>query len=162
RRDRGADLRHPRHGPIAARRHQPARLSDHHRRQPVDRLLRHADQSGGRSLLRPARSQGEIPLMTLAIDIPASAARKERNGVIRSTVRVSREKPLGAAGGVIFVLFLLCGICADVLAPYGMNQISPRTRLLAPSWAHWFGTDNLGRDMLSRCLYGAQISVIIA
>ena len=46
--------------------------------------------------------------------------------------------------------------------PYGMNQINPRNRLLAPSWAHPFGTDNLGRDMLSRCLYGAQVSVIIA
>jgi len=43
-----------------------------------------------------------------------------------------------------------------------MNQISPRNRLLPPSWAYPFGTDNLGRDMLSRCLYGAQISVIIA
>jgi peptide/nickel transport system permease protein len=100
--------------------------------------------------------------MTLALDIPATGAQKQRNGVIRFIVRLFREKPLGAAGGVIFVLFLLCGIFADVLAPYGMNQISPRTRLMAPSWAHWFGTDNLGRDMLSRCLYGAQISVIIA
>ena len=100
--------------------------------------------------------------MTLALDIPATGARKERNSFIRFIIRLFREKPLGAAGGVVFVLFLLCGIFADVLAPYGMNQISPRTRLMAPSWAHWFGTDNLGRDMLSRCLYGAQISVIIA
>ena len=100
--------------------------------------------------------------MTLAIDIPATRPRAERSGVIRFIVRLFREKPLGAAGGVIFILFLLCGLFADVLAPYGMNQISPRNRLLAPSWAHLFGTDNLGRDMLSRCLYGAQISVIIA
>ncbi len=100
--------------------------------------------------------------MTLALDIAATRPRAERNGVIRFVVRLFREKPLGAAGGVVFVLFLLCGLFADVLAPYGMNQISPRTRLMAPSWAHWFGTDNLGRDMLSRCLYGAQISVIIA
>jgi peptide/nickel transport system permease protein len=100
--------------------------------------------------------------MALALDIPATGARKERNSAIRFIVRLFREKPLGAAGGVVFVLFLLCGIFADVLAPYGMNQISPRTRLMAPSWSHWFGTDNLGRDMLSRCLYGAQISVIIA
>ena len=100
--------------------------------------------------------------MTLAIDIPATRTGAERNGVIRFIVRLFREKPLGAAGGVIFILFLLCGIFADVLAPYGMNQISPRNRLLAPSWAYPFGTDNLGRDMLSRCLYGAQISVIIA
>ena len=100
--------------------------------------------------------------MTLAIDIPATTGKTERNGVLRFVIRLFREKPLGAAGGVIFILFMLCGLFADVLAPYGMNQISPRNRLLAPSWAYPFGTDNLGRDMLSRCLYGAQISVIIA
>ena len=100
--------------------------------------------------------------MTLALDMATTGAGKQRNAFVRFVVRLFREKPLGAAGGVIFVLFLLCGVFADVLAPYGMNQISPRTRLMAPSWAHWFGTDNLGRDMLSRCLYGAQISVIIA
>ena len=99
--------------------------------------------------------------MALVTDIPVALVRSERSSVVHFLVRLFREKPLGAAGGVIFVLFLLCGIFADVLAPYGMNQISPRNRLLAPSWAYPFGTDNLGRDMLSRCLYGAQLSVII-
>ena len=61
----------------------------------------------------------------------------------------------------MFVVFLFCGIFADALAPYGMNQIAPLNRLKPPSWAFPFGTDNLGRDMLSRCLYGAQLSVII-
>lgn len=75
--------------------------------------------------------------------------------------RLFRDKPLGAAGGVIFVLFLFCGIFADWLAPYGMNQINPINRLKPPSLEFLFGTDNLGRDMLSRCLYGAQLSVII-
>jgi peptide/nickel transport system permease protein len=75
--------------------------------------------------------------------------------------RLFREKPLGAIGAVVFLLFLFCGIFADVLAPYGMNQINPINRLKPPSWAFPFGTDNLGRDMLSRCLYGAQLSVII-
>jgi peptide/nickel transport system permease protein len=75
--------------------------------------------------------------------------------------RLIRDKPLGAAGGLIFLLFLFCGIFADVLAPYGMNEINPIDRLQAPSWAHPFGTDNLGRDMLSRCLHGAKLSVII-
>ena len=99
--------------------------------------------------------------MALVTDIPVALVRSERSSVVHFLVRLFREKPLGAAGGVIFMLFLLCGIFADVLAPYGMNQISPRNRLLAPSWAYPFGTDNLGRDMLSRCLYGAQLSVII-
>jgi peptide/nickel transport system permease protein len=75
--------------------------------------------------------------------------------------RLFREKPLGAIGGVVFLLFLLCGIFADVLAPYGANQINPINRLKPPSAAFPFGTDNLGRDVLSRCLYGAQLSVII-
>src|SRR5258708_29981179 len=100
--------------------------------------------------------------MTLALDMSATRPRAERNGVIRFVVRLFREKPLGAAGGVIFVLFLLCGIFADVLAPYGMNQISPRNRFLPPSLAYPFGTDNLCLDMLSRCLYCAQLSVILA
>jgi peptide/nickel transport system permease protein len=99
--------------------------------------------------------------MALVTDIAVIPAGKERSSVIHFLVRLFREKPLGAAGGVIFILFLLCGMFADFLAPYGMNQISPRNRLLPPSWTYPFGTDNLGRDMLSRCLYGAQLSVII-
>ena len=87
--------------------------------------------------------------------------RRRRSPVLQFIVRLFREKPLGAAGAVIFVLFLFCGVFADVLAPYGLNQISPLKRLRPPSLEFPFGTDNLGRDMLSRCLYGAQLSVII-
>ena len=75
--------------------------------------------------------------------------------------RLFREKPLGAICGVVFVLFLFVGIFADVLAPHGMNEINPINRLKAPSWTFPFGTDHLGRDMLSRCIHGAQLSVII-
>lgn len=75
--------------------------------------------------------------------------------------RLFRDKPAGAAAGVVFLLFLLCGIFADVIAPYGFNEISPINRLKPPSWQFPFGTDHLGRDVLSRCLYGAQLSVII-
>jgi peptide/nickel transport system permease protein len=89
---------------------------------------------------------------TLPAGVPAPA------GFLR---RLFRDKPLGAVGGVVFLLFLFCGIFADWLAPYGMNQISPLDRLKPPSWDHPFGTDNLGRDMLSRCLHGARLSVII-
>jgi peptide/nickel transport system permease protein len=91
----------------------------------------------------------------------AVAPRRKRGPVLHFIGRLFREKPLGAAGAVVFVLFLFCGLFADVLAPYGMNQIAPLNRLKPPSWAFPFGTDNLGRDMLSRCLYGAQLSVII-
>ena len=88
-------------------------------------------------------------------------ARRPVSPTLRFIGRLFREKPLGAVGGVVFLLFLFCGIFADVLAPYGINQINPINRLKPPSWAFPFGTDNLGRDMLSRCIYGAQLSVII-
>jgi peptide/nickel transport system permease protein len=80
---------------------------------------------------------------------------------VRFAGRLIREKPLGFAGAVVFALFLFCGIFADVLAPHGFNQISPINRFKPPSWQFPFGTDNLGRDVLSRCLYGARLSVII-
>jgi peptide/nickel transport system permease protein len=68
---------------------------------------------------------------------------------------------LGAAGAAICLVFLLCGIFAAWLAPYGFNEINPVNRMKAPSLAFPLGTDYLGRDQLSRILYGAQLSVII-
>ncbi len=100
-------------------------------------------------------------MSTVAAATPVIAPRRKRHPALHFVGRLFREKPLGAAGAVVFVLFLFCGLFADVLAPYGMNQISPLNRLKPPSFQHPFGTDNLGRDMLSRCLYGAQLSVII-
>jgi len=99
--------------------------------------------------------------MTLALDTPASVRPRRGSAFIKFMGRLFREKPLGAAGAVIFIVFLLCGLFADILAPYGYNQISPINRLKPPSWQFLFGTDNLGRDVFSRCLYGAQLSVII-
>ncbi len=75
--------------------------------------------------------------------------------------RLIREKPLGAAGGLIFVIFLFCGIFADVLAPHGMNDTNLHMRLESPSLEAPLGTDHLGRDVLSRVLIGAQLSMIV-
>ena len=75
--------------------------------------------------------------------------------------RLMREKPLGAAGAAVFLLFLVCGIFAAWLSPYGMNEIMPVNRMKAPSLAFPLGTDYLGRDQLSRILHGAQLSMII-
>jgi len=77
-------------------------------------------------------------------------------------IRLVREKPLGAVGGAVFLVFLLCGIFADFLAPYGVNETNMAHRLEAPSWDFPLGTDHLGRDVLSRILIGAQLSMIVA
>ncbi|MET0446202.1 MAG: ABC transporter permease [Pseudorhodoplanes sp.] len=99
--------------------------------------------------------------MTIAVETSIAKPPRRRSPVMAFIGRLFREKPLGAAGAVVFLLFLFCGLFADFLAPYGYNQISPLNRMKPPSWQFWFGTDNLGRDVLSRCLYGAQLSVII-
>jgi peptide/nickel transport system permease protein len=75
--------------------------------------------------------------------------------------RLWRTKRLGALGGLVFLLFLFCGVFADVLAPYAMNDTDLTRRLLSPNLSHWFGTDHLGRDVLSRVLVGAQLSMIV-
>ncbi len=86
---------------------------------------------------------------------------RERSAGRRFLTRLVREKPLGAFGALICVVFVFCGLFADLLAPYGMNQIMPLHRMKPPSAQFWLGTDNLGRDIFSRILYGAQLSVII-
>jgi peptide/nickel transport system permease protein len=96
---------------------------------------------------------------TAAAHAPASSL---AGGAVRRFVsRLVRGKPLGAFGGVVFLLFLFSGLFAGALAPHGMNEISPLNRMKPPSLAFPLGTDNLGRDMLSRVLYGARLSVII-
>jgi peptide/nickel transport system permease protein len=89
------------------------------------------------------------------------ATTRQRGAAAGFVLRLMREKPLGFAGAVVFLLFLLCGIFAGWLAPYGYNEIMPINSMKAPSLAFPFGTDYLGRDQLSRILYGAQLSMII-
>jgi peptide/nickel transport system permease protein len=76
-------------------------------------------------------------------------------------VRLVKEKPLGTVGAVITLLLLLTGIFADLLAPYGFNETQVGEFLAPPSAGFWLGTDNLGRDILSRVIYGARISMIV-
>ncbi len=75
--------------------------------------------------------------------------------------KMLRQKKLGAIGGIVFALFLFAGVFADVLAPMGINETDMQQQLQSPSLEHWFGTDHIGRDVLSRILYGAQLSVIV-
>ncbi len=84
-----------------------------------------------------------------------------RSPAIGFLIRLVREKPLGAVGLAITVLLLFTGIFADLLAPYGMNEMHTDERLAPPSARFWLGTDNLGRDLLSRVIYGARVSMIV-
>ena len=76
-------------------------------------------------------------------------------------VRLVREKPLGFLGGAIVLIMLLCGIFADVLAQYEMDDIHIIDRLSGASLKYLLGTDHLGRDIFSRMIYGARVSMIV-
>jgi peptide/nickel transport system permease protein len=73
-----------------------------------------------------------------------------------------RTQPLAAIGAVLLLGFILCALFAPWLAPQDPAQLDLPGRLTPPSHAHWFGTDELGRDILARSIYGARISMIVA
>ncbi|NYF90437.1 peptide/nickel transport system permease protein [Edaphobacter lichenicola] len=78
-----------------------------------------------------------------------------------SVVAVKRQ-PLAAIGLALLVVFVACAVFAPWLAPWDPAQLDLTGRLMSPSWTHWFGTDELGRDILSRTLFGARISLVVA
>lgn len=69
---------------------------------------------------------------------------------------------LALAGVLLLLLFLLSAVFAPHLAPHDPAQLDLAARLTPPSAAHWFGTDELGRDVLSRTLFGARVSLTVA
>jgi peptide/nickel transport system permease protein len=73
-----------------------------------------------------------------------------------------RKQPLAYIGAALVVLFLVCALFAPWIAPYNPDHIHLLDRLAAPSAKHWFGTDELGRDILSRIIYGSRISLEVA
>jgi peptide/nickel transport system permease protein len=74
---------------------------------------------------------------------------------------LTRRNPLAAIGVVLVIVFVLCALLAPLLAPYDPAQIDLPNRLVPPSHAHWCGTDELGRDICSRLIYGSRISLIV-
>jgi peptide/nickel transport system permease protein len=75
--------------------------------------------------------------------------------------RASGYNLLATAGVIMVAAFLACAIFAPWIAPQDPAHIDLPQRLMAPSAAHWFGTDELGRDILSRVIYGARISMLV-
>lgn len=72
---------------------------------------------------------------------------------------ISRDKK-AAVGAIILILFIICAVAAPILAPYDPNDME-YDMIGEPTWAHPLGTDDLGRDLLSRLIYGAQVSLLV-
>ena len=98
-----------------------------------------------------------------AATLPADVRRLPRTRAWYTEVWVQmvRRKPLGTIGGAIVLVMLLSAVLADVLTPYGFAETNLRERFIATSQAHWLGTDEIGRDVLTRLLYGARISLYV-
>ena len=82
--------------------------------------------------------------------------------VMNEMVGRARRQPLAAIGLALLTVFVVCAVFAPWLAPQDPAQLDLTGRLMGPSAAHWFGTDELGRDILSRTLYGARISLVVS
>jgi len=105
--------------------------------------------------------EGPIPLTTpqlKAVTMGKSWAGTHAWSEIRKFIV---RKPLGAAGGAIILLMVLTAIFANVLAPYDPYAINQRVQFTAPSQNYWFGTDEFGRDLFTRIVYGARVALFI-
>jgi peptide/nickel transport system permease protein len=91
----------------------------------------------------------------------ASATLAPKRTVAGVVTRFVRTKPLGAAGAVIIVGMLALAVFAELLAPYDPYVGDYGLQFARPNAEHWFGTDEFGRDVLSRIMYGARIALFV-
>ncbi|MGD9895304.1 MAG: ABC transporter permease [Dehalococcoidia bacterium] len=101
--------------------------------------------------------------------LDAAVRRGRKPWYVDATVRLVREKPLGAVGAAIVLLFVLVAVFAEPLATYPYERVHLADTLLPPGTpgldgtpTYYFGTDNLGRDVYSRIVYGARVSMTVA
>ena len=105
-----------------------------------------SDPPPGTAPAKPAGERGHVTALARALGAAG---------------RFARRKPLGALGGAIVVAMLVMAVFAERIAPYNYDETIRGARMKAPSAAHWLGTDNLSRDMWSRVVYGARVSVTV-
>ena len=85
----------------------------------------------------------------------------ERDGIRDKLKRMCRQNPLAAVSAIVILIFILMAIFAPIIAPYGETEPDLLNRLQDPSLTHLLGTDELGRDLFSRMLYGSRLSITI-
>lgn len=103
----------------------------------------------------------DVSLAETAVPDPADAAHDDAASW-RDALRVLTHRPLAVAGLVVLLLMVVLAIAGPALAPSGSNDIDVNQMLAPPSSAHWFGTDELGRDVLSRVMIAARASLVVS
>jgi peptide/nickel transport system permease protein len=84
-----------------------------------------------------------------------------RRSFWHATLHFCRREPLGAFGMLIVLIMAVTGFSAELIAPYSPTANDFASMTEAPSWTHWLGTDQFGRDLLSRIIYGARTALIV-
>ena len=92
---------------------------------------------------------------------PAAPTLAPRLTAVGETVKFIRTKPVGAVGGAIILAMLAVAAAAGTLAPYDPYEADYSLQFARPSLEHWFGTDEFGRDILSRIMHGARIALFV-
>ena len=104
---------------------------------------------------------GEMSAPYPLVHATASAPLGQRLTVAEEVLKFVRTKPLGAGGALIILGMMLVALFAEVLAPYDPYRGDYGLQFARPSVDHWFGTDEFGRDVLSRVMYGARIALFV-
>jgi len=101
-----------------------------------------------------------LPTPSASIDPSASQSSGEAPSRLRQVLRQMRKSKLALPGGAIVLFFIIVAILAPILAPHDPYTNDLISMLMPPSWEHPFGTDELGRDILSRIVIGARLSIL--
>lgn len=80
---------------------------------------------------------------------------------LRVAGRLGKQKPLGTVSAGVILIVIVMAVLAEEVAPFAYSQVDVPSRLQAPNFHHIFGTDDLGRDVFSRIVYGARVSLIV-
>ncbi len=100
--------------------------------------------------------------MTAPDTVALATAPKTSGGGRPSAFRLFLRSPVSLIGSIVLLVMVLAALVGPVLVPYGVNETDVANALRPPSGAHWFGTDDLGRDVFSRVVIAAQVSLRVA
>jgi len=103
--------------------------------------------------------------MTVTVPNPAALAAaglpEQKRSLLRAAVNFCRREPLGTVGLVLVLIMVAAGGFAEWIAPYNPEENDFSAMMQAPSWAHVLGTDQFGRDIFSRLVYGARTALFV-
>ncbi len=100
-------------------------------------------------------------ITTQSVNTGSQPIKIEKSSLLLETLQRMLKSPGAKVGTVLFLLIISLCLLAPVIAPYGPNDMDLKRMFSPPSSAHWMGTDGLGRDQLSRLLYGGRYSLAL-